>query len=566
MSSKSAADGSRRGSRAKPKSPTQQATMAGLNVMASAVTKKRYSKTKLGCKTCKVRKIRCDETSPVCNNCTKSGRRCDGVAEPANKDGGLTFTAPLTLTHFRPTQTGWLTAQEIAHLDLFRHELVYSIVGHVGTPSWKRLILQAVHEEVALCHAVVAFTALSTSAVHGDAGSDNGAGAGGCHRTTASVGAQAAPANGASRENEFALRHYGKALEAMRHVFRHNDKRSINTALLCTLLCICFELRIKDPATALTHLEHGLQVVTSNLHSVDEAITTAFARLDLQAAIFLGVRPPALDPSRLASRIFVFDSVYQEADHALAGLISRAWTFIRTVADDYRYQQVDGPVPAAVAAQAQSIKVSLEAFRKHYLAPNSKREKMLPEQISLLRIKYLTTVVIMSGCLSHEETIYDAHASDFVQLVNLAADIHARQQQLIPNYSGSGGGSGSGGFQLDMAVIHPLYLTATKCRCPVTRRRAIQALYTGPDFEGAWEGVVSARLGERVMQIEEEGIASLDLDRLRDGELVGIPERARIHSVDICTEPAQGRATVYFGRRPNGPGTDWDDLQEEMTW
>jgi hypothetical protein len=261
----------------------------------------------------------------------------------------------------------------------------------------------------------------------------------------------------------------------------------------------------------------------------------------------------------VASRIFVFDSVYQEADHALAGLISRAWTFIRTVADDYRYQQV-GPVPDAVAAQAQSIKKSLEAFRKQYLAPNSKLEKMLPEQISLLRIKYLTSVVVMSGCLSHEETLYDAHARDFVHMVDLAADIRARQQQLIPNYSGSGGG-----FQLDMAVIHPLYLTATKCRSPVTRRRAIQALYTGPDFEGAWEGVVSARIGERVMQIEEEGIA-LDLDRLRDGELVGVPERARIHSVDICTEPAQGRATVYFGRRPHGPGTDWDDLQEEMTW
>lgn len=213
----------------------------------------------------RVRKIRCDETSPVCNNCTKSGRRCDGVAEPVNKDGGLTFTAPLTLTHFRPTQTGWLTPQEIAHLDLFRHELVYSIVGHVGTPSWKRLILQAVHEEVALCHAVVAFTALSTSAagslLPGDGGSDSGG------QGVAVSGAQSPLSHHASRENEFALRHYGKALEAMRHVFRHNDKRSINTALLCTLLCICFELRIKEPATALTHLEHGLQVVSSNLHT-----------------------------------------------------------------------------------------------------------------------------------------------------------------------------------------------------------------------------------------------------------------------------------------------------------
>ncbi|KAJ2966986.1 hypothetical protein NQ176_g9887 [Zarea fungicola] len=306
----------------------------------------------------RVRKIRCDETSPVCNNCTKSGRRCDGVAEPANKAGGLTFTAPLTLTHFRPTQTGWLTQQEIAHLDLFRHELVYSIVGHVGTPAWKRLILQAVHEEVALCHAVVAFTALSTcSGVQGDLGSDGGQG---FSSTEQSPSSSSTP----TRENEFALRHYGKALEAMRHVFHHNDKRSINTALLCTLLCICFELRIKEPAIALTHLEHGLQVVNSNLHTVDEAITTAFARLDLQAAIFLGVRPPALDPTRVAARIFVFDSVYQEADHALAGLTNRVWTFIRTVADDYRYEEL-GPIPESVTTQAQSIKKSLEDFNKH---------------------------------------------------------------------------------------------------------------------------------------------------------------------------------------------------------
>lgn len=292
--------------------------------------------------------------------------------------------------------------------------------------------------------------------------------------------------------------------------------------------------------------------------AVDEAITTAFARLDLQAAIFLGIRPPALDPSRVASRIFVFDSVYQEADHALAGLINRVWTFVRTVADDYRYEEL-GPVPAAVTAQAHAIEKSLDAFNKQYLSPNSKLEKMLPEQISLLRIKYLTSVVIMSGCLSMEETATDAHAKDFVEMVDLAADIRKRQQQLIPNYSGSGG------FQLDMAVIHPLYLTATKCRCPVTRRRAIQALYTGPDFEGAWEGIVNARIGERVMQLEEEGI-SFNLEELQDGDLLAIPENARIHSVDICTEPAQCRATVYFGRRPNGPGTEWDDLEEKMTW
>lgn len=292
--------------------------------------------------------------------------------------------------------------------------------------------------------------------------------------------------------------------------------------------------------------------------AVDEAITTAFARLDLQAAVFLGIRPPALDPTRVASRIFVFDSVYQEADHALAGLTNRVWTFIRTVADDYRYEDY-GPVPGAVTMQAETLRRALKSFSKQYFAPNSKLARMLPEQTSLLRIKYLTSVIIMSGCLSQHEFVYDGHSDDFVELVDLATDIRRRQQQLIPNYSGSGG------FQLDMAVIHPLYLTATKCRCPVTRRRAINCLYSGPEFEGAWEGVVNARIAERVVQLEEEGI-EYDLMKTREGQLLDIPESARVHSVDICTEPAQGRATVYFSRRPNGPGTDWDDLQEEMSW
>lgn len=53
MNNKPGADGSRRGSRTKPKSPTQQLTMMGGPSAMAAVTKKRYSKTKLGCKTCK---------------------------------------------------------------------------------------------------------------------------------------------------------------------------------------------------------------------------------------------------------------------------------------------------------------------------------------------------------------------------------------------------------------------------------------------------------------------------------------------------------------------------------
>ncbi|KAK0450492.1 uncharacterized protein EV420DRAFT_737289 [Desarmillaria tabescens] len=35
-----------------------------------------HQKTRTGCKTCKQRKVKCDETLPICNNCTKRGVDC----------------------------------------------------------------------------------------------------------------------------------------------------------------------------------------------------------------------------------------------------------------------------------------------------------------------------------------------------------------------------------------------------------------------------------------------------------------------------------------------------------
>ena len=107
--------------------------------------------------------MRCDETWPACDNCTKTGRCCDGVASAsasANDSGAqsqqlVTFAAPLTLSHFQPAKFGFggaeLSREDGVYLDLFRRELVTCIVG--PRAAWRRLVLRAVHEEPALCHA-----------------------------------------------------------------------------------------------------------------------------------------------------------------------------------------------------------------------------------------------------------------------------------------------------------------------------------------------------------------------------------------------------------------------------
>ncbi|KAI1063053.1 hypothetical protein LB507_005598 [Fusarium sp. FIESC RH6] len=79
-------------------------------------------KTKTGCATCRIRKIKCDEAKPFCQKCVKTGRTCDGYesvfrpfASPATNTPGSsrvsqvsTATAPLdaiSLNRYFSTKT-----------------------------------------------------------------------------------------------------------------------------------------------------------------------------------------------------------------------------------------------------------------------------------------------------------------------------------------------------------------------------------------------------------------------------------------------------------------------------
>lgn len=214
-------------------------------------------------------------------------------------------------------------------------------------------------------------------------------------------------------------------------------------------------------------------------------------------------------------------------------------------------------------AESLAIDVALHEFNERYLQTGSSVERMSADQFATLRIDYLSTLITMGCCLCTDESAYDQYADSFVEIVNLACGVISRQQATKQRFS-----SGRNEFQLDMAVIHPLYTTALKCRSPVTRRRAIEALYSGPELEGAFEGIVSAKIAEKVVAFEESGV-QFSLNKMREGELLRIPKNKLIHSVDIYIEPPQRKASVYFSRRlvtPDGSCGDWDNVREDIAW
>ncbi|KAK6352965.1 hypothetical protein TWF696_004955 [Orbilia brochopaga] len=62
-------------------------------------SRKSHTKSRKGCKTCKRRHIRCDETFPQCRNCTKHNVRCDYMDAPPPTDENASMS---TLTPISP--------------------------------------------------------------------------------------------------------------------------------------------------------------------------------------------------------------------------------------------------------------------------------------------------------------------------------------------------------------------------------------------------------------------------------------------------------------------------------
>jgi len=105
-------------------------------------SRRSHTKSRKGCKTCKKRHIRCDETFPQCRNCTKHQVRCDYMDNP---------TAQSPDSPRSPKQPNLLWTPEIeATIDLWRQtgEFPFPELRVYPQPNWRamsKIDLRLVH-------------------------------------------------------------------------------------------------------------------------------------------------------------------------------------------------------------------------------------------------------------------------------------------------------------------------------------------------------------------------------------------------------------------------------------
>lgn len=140
---------------------------------------------------------------------------------------------------------------------------------------------------------------------------------------------------------------------------------------------------------------------------------------------------------------------------------------------------------------------------------------------------------------SWNEILWDKFHKEFIMINNHAEFV----TKLANNVSPEGNDKTKCTFSLESAIIFPLYMVATKCRDGKIRRKAVAILKSAHRQEGLLHSKLTARVAERLIEIEEEGYGS-------DLSYEDYPNHSRLAGLVINYDPDGTKAHVKYGRYP----------------
>ena len=103
-------------------------------------------------------------------------------------------------------------------------------------------------------------------------------------------------------------------------------------------------------------------------------------------------------------------------------------------------------------------------------------------------------------------------------------------------------------FALDLGIVPPVFVVATKCRDRKMRREAIRLLMSSPRREGMWDSILCGKVGAWIMEVEEEGLTPFDhFNPLSTTQVVGEDQRVMVK--EILFDLQRREATLRCGTR-----------------
>lgn len=174
----------------------------------------------------RIRRVKCDETSPTCKRCLDTGRMCDGY--PSLEQRWEIITSPPPKSIRRPCLNIMFPTDATANRGFlfYREHTVYYLSGLFKWELWDEVILRATHHSDAIRHAVV--------------------GLGSLHETlqTREIGSESPDYKWAVqlKDEKWALEQYNKAIRSLTRIDLASERPPIDVVLATCLLFCCFEV------------------------------------------------------------------------------------------------------------------------------------------------------------------------------------------------------------------------------------------------------------------------------------------------------------------------------------
>ncbi|TLD09741.1 hypothetical protein PspLS_11401 [Pyricularia sp. CBS 133598] len=519
------------------------------------MVRKGNKKVRTGCKTCKIRKVKCGEEKPACRRCTDTGRTCDGYNiltnpvifhptpnVPVSRIGvpprhGRMLVMPgsanrqRTILPMLPPNLPGLESSQGRALQFFGSVVAPALSKGIKDEFWRTTVLQMASTEPAVRHALTAIsTVFELSVVPGPS-----------HIT---------PVTSIIGLNPLATDEYNKAI---RHTVDGADDQL--TVVVC-IIFVSLEILQQNRLAAVDHCRHGV-LIMNNTRTVSPWVRDKILPTLRRLAVFPYFFGSAPDSFPALSEVFQPGERFGYLSDAVADMdywTARAIRLIRSAdpyriprgcdadlpeedyKDPYRGGPLSGtPIPEDMRAEQRMVLESLgrwqDGMHEYLSLVDAAAIPMDPDdswKSSLLQMRCLTLQVWLAVNYLPEEgqMAFDQHVKSFRKVVALGYEMRASRQVSAGQRSSNStreppsrrseadttAPPAQFSFASEMGVLPILFFTTMRCRDLELRLHALALLW---ELSTAREGLFRvdrmAYTARRCVELEHD----LDLARWR---------------------------------------------------
>ncbi|KAF2473343.1 uncharacterized protein BDR25DRAFT_302281 [Lindgomyces ingoldianus] len=383
-------------------------------------------RVKTGCETCRIRRVKCDETKPECQRCTKTGRKCEGYkhvtrSRDQSPAAAASFRNPSflvvpqkpspTSVPRNPSRSISPDSAENRSFFYFRTHTLPKWTEFFDSDLWSQKILQLSQSEPAIKHGILALSTMHER----------------FESTTPIFSA---------KTNDFAFVQYMQAVKHSNDLLtaHQEGKVDVEKVLIACIIFTCYENLAGNYRAANMHLRNGLRILNQHkrdlppqTHSTaaQESIANVLYRFDLQAMTFSDNTSPydySIDNPPECPQIPDAYTKNANARNDLVGLL-RCMMWISGVAN-INPQAPEHPTWLRVYTKLMS---SFETWRTTFdkyqqnIPPSEQGDPKIYAGNTLLKIYgMMASTIVAAGAGLKTEMAWDSFVDSFKTVVDLA--------------------------------------------------------------------------------------------------------------------------------------------------